>query len=330
MTEISAPITIHHEDPRERLAELAAGAWTFTAIGAALELGVPAQLREPTGAAALAAATDLPVPLAASLAEALVAGGLARRTDEGFEMTAEPPGPYARAEARAGLLQMAAFFDAATRGVPETGWTHTDERILEAQGTMSAGAIDTLERFVLPQMTGLQERLDSGRGVLLDVGAGVGAVTIALLRRHPRLRAVALEPHEAARRQAQRNVAKAGLVYRVEVRAGRIEDLDAEEAFDLVWLPGNFLGPELLPAALTAVRRALRPGGYVINASLGSAGDDQRAVAARLRAVLWAGDTVEPERVAEWLDDAGFSEIVLMPGLPNGLVPMRARRPPTG
>lgn len=51
-----------------------------------------------------------------------------------------------RAATRAGLLQMAAFFDASTRGVPDTGWTHADERILEAQGTMSAGAVDILER----------------------------------------------------------------------------------------------------------------------------------------------------------------------------------------
>lgn len=118
-------------------------------------------------------------------------------------------------------------------------------------------------------MPSLRERLDSSRAVLLDVGAGIGAVTIEHLRRRPRLSAVALEPREAARRQAERNVANAGLVSRIEVRAGRIEDLDAEQAFDLVWLPGNFLGPDLLPT----VHRALRPGGYVINASLGTPGE---------------------------------------------------------
>ncbi|WP_022930720.1 SAM-dependent methyltransferase [Patulibacter americanus] len=321
-------------DVRERLAALSAAAWTATAVGVAIELGVPARLREPTGAEALASGAGLPVPLAAALAEALVAAGLARRTDGGFvgapalvALTDGPAGRYVQAETRAGLLQMAAFFDAATRGAARTGWAHADERILDAQGTMSAGAIETLERDVLPWMTGLGKRLDSGRGAFLDVGAGVGAVTLELCRRHPALRAVALEPLDAARHLAERNVADAGLADRVHVRGTRIEDLDAHEEFDLVWLPGNFLGPDLLPGALATVHRALRPGGYVVNASLGSAGDDEGAVTARLRAILWAGDTVEPERVAGWMKEAGFCEVVLMPRQPNGLVPMRARKP---
>jgi len=322
------------EDVRERLAELSAGAWTATAVGVALELGLPARMREPIGAEALASGAGLSVPLAAALAEALVAAGLARRSGERFVGAPElvalmdgPGGRFVRAETRAGLLQMAAFFDAATRGAAATGWTHADERILDAQGTMSGGAIGQLEQHVLPQMTGLRARLDSGRGVFLDVGAGVGAVTIELCRRHPALRAVALEPLPAARELAERNVADAGMADRVEVRGERIEELRAVEEFDLVWLPGNFLGPELLPGALATVFRALRPGGYVVNASLGSAGDDARSVTARLRAVLWAGETVEPERVAEWMEQAGFCEVVLMPRQPNGLVPMRARKP---
>jgi predicted O-methyltransferase YrrM len=321
-------------DVRERLAELSAAGWTATAVGVALELGLPARLREPTGAEALASGTGLPVPLAAALAEALVAAGLARRTDEGFvgapalvDLADGPAVRYVQAESRAGLLQMAAFFDAATRGAARTGWTHEDERILDAQGAMSAGAIESLEQHVLPHMTGLRKRLDSGHGVLLDVGAGVGAVTLELCRRHPALRAVALKPLEAARRLAERNVADAGLADRVHVRGTPIEELDAHEEFDLVWLPGNFLGPDLLPGALSTVHRALRPGGYVVNASLGSAGDDPRSVAGRLRAVLWAGDTVEPQRVAGWMREAGFCEVVLMPRQPNGLVPMRARKP---
>lgn len=322
------------DDVRDRLASLSAGAWTAAAVGVALELGLPARMREPVGAEALASGTGLSVPLAAALAEALVAAGLASRTASGFvavpEFVALADGPAARlvrAESRAGLLQLTAFYDAATRTSLTAGWTHSDERILDAQGTMSGGAVEHLERHVLPHMTGLRARLDSGRGAFLDVGAGVGAVTIELCRRHPELRAVALEPLEAARDLAARNVVDAGLSARVDLRADRIEDLDAEEEFDLVWLPGNFLGPDLLPRALAVVHRALGPGGYVINASLGSPGDDQRAATARLRAVLWAGDTVEPERVGQWMEDAGFCDVTLMPPQPNGLVPMRARKP---
>ncbi len=69
---------------RDRLAELSASAWTYAAIGAAVELGLPASMREPSEAPLLAEAAGVSVPLATSLAEALVAGGLAQRTDRGF------------------------------------------------------------------------------------------------------------------------------------------------------------------------------------------------------------------------------------------------------
>jgi SAM-dependent methyltransferase len=318
---------------RDRLADLSAAAWTCTAVGVAVELGVPALMREPSTPESLAAATGVPVALATSLAEALVAGGLAERTDVGFvaapgltTLAGGPSREVVRADLRSALLQMEAFFDAATRGQAGTGWAHTDERILQAQGVMSAGAVEFLERSVFPGMAGMTERLDSGAGVFLDVGAGVAAVSIALCLRHPRLRAVALEPLEAPLELARRSVADAGLADRIEIRAGRIEDLEEHEAFDLVWLPGNFLGSAALPRALAVVREALRPGGYVLNACLGGGADDQRSAAARLRAVLWGGDTVAPEHVAGLLRQAGFEDVALMDRLPNGLVPMRGRR----
>ena len=214
-------------DVRDQLAGLSAAAWTYTAIGVAIELGLPGRLREPTDAAKLANAAGIPVPLATSLAEALVAG-----TDGGFvaepelaEMAAGPQAELLRADTRTGLLQMAALFDAATLGSIDTGWTHTDERILQAQGTMSAAAVDVLERHALPYMPGMLDRLDSGEGAFLDVGAGVAAVSIAFCRLHPLLRAVALEPFEPARRLAERNVADAGLADRLEVHDGRVEAL---------------------------------------------------------------------------------------------------------
>ena len=285
-------------DVRDRLGELSASAWTYTAIGAAIELGLPAVMREPSEAGSLAAAAGVSVPLATSLADALVAGGLAERTAAGFvaapglvELAVGGSQDVLRADLRSGLLQMAALFDEATRGHVRTGRAHTDERILQAQGVMSAGAVELLETRMFPTMTGMKERLDSGEAVFLDVGAGVAAVSIGLCLRYPGLRAVALEPQEAPRRLAQENVRDAGLADRVEIRAGRVEELEDQAAFDLVWLPGNFLGSDALPRAFAVAHRALRPAGHLLNACLGGGGDDHRSTAARLRAVLWGGDT---------------------------------------
>ncbi|MGZ6697468.1 MAG: hypothetical protein ACXVFL_17740 [Solirubrobacteraceae bacterium] len=107
---------------RDRLAELSAGAWLYTAVGVAVEAGMLPLLSEPRDPSQLAAATGLPEALAGALADALVATGLARRSGAG--VVAEPglaelagPGaaPVGCADLRTGLLQMAALFDAATR-----------------------------------------------------------------------------------------------------------------------------------------------------------------------------------------------------------------------
>lgn len=114
---------------------------------------------------------------------------------------------------------------------------------------------------------------------------------------------------------------------RIEIRDQLVQDLPEIDAFDVVWLPGPFLVPDVLPAALRAVYRALRPGGWHVNGTHGGGGDDLGSVSARLRAVLWGGDTITPERAANLLDQAGFTDVTRFPRLPTGLVPMRARRP---
>jgi hypothetical protein len=62
--------------------------------------------------------------VARTLAEALVAGGPAQRADDGFvgapgvvDAATGPAGRYQRADTRSGLLQLAALYDAATRGL---------------------------------------------------------------------------------------------------------------------------------------------------------------------------------------------------------------------
>lgn len=95
-----------------------------------------------------------------------------------------------RADLRSTLLQMTDLFAGARRATLSLqAWRHTDEEIPQAQGTMSAGAVDYLKLVLFPSVAGMLERLTSGTAAFLDVGTGVAAVSIELCRRFPHLRA---------------------------------------------------------------------------------------------------------------------------------------------
>jgi SAM-dependent methyltransferase len=313
----------------EDLADLSAGVWGVAVVTACAELGMLEALREPTGVEAVAAGARVPPRVAERLLDVLVALGFAERRGEAYVATEALAGrspALLAADGATTLLQAADVVRRAAAGeLSDDGWRHTDPAVLQAQGTMSAGAVPFLERFVFPAAAGIPERLEHG-AAFLDVGAGVGAVSIELCRRFPRLRAVGLEPADAPLALARANVAEAGLDSRVELRQLLIEDLEDVEAFDIAWLPLNFLPPAVVPVALERVYAALRPGGLLLLATLGGGGEDLRSAAARLRSVLWGGDALAPERVAELLGAAGFTDVAVLDRLPSSLVPLTARR----
>jgi precorrin-6B methylase 2 len=306
----------------EDLGQLAAGVWGVAVVTACAELGILDSLDGPARPDVVAARADVSPALAEGLLDVLVALGLAKRRDDGYlaapELAARSPA-FLAADGAAGILQAADLVRRAAAGsLGSDGWRHTDELVLQAQGTISAAAVPALAR-VIP------DELEAARS-FLDVGAGVGAISIELCRRYPELRAVGLEPADAPRALARANVEAAGLADRIELREQLIEEVEDVEAFDLVWLPLSFLPLEVVPAALARVHRAMRPGGLLLTGTHGGGGDDLAGAAARLRAVLWGGSPMPPSRVAELLAEAGFGDVAegRIPG--SSLVPLQARR----
>jgi hypothetical protein len=295
----------------EDLSRLAAGVWGVAAVTACAELGIVDALNEGRTVAADA--------VSERLLDVLVALGFAERSEGGYVGTpalAARPSSFLAADGASGVLQAADLVRRAATGTLSDGWEHADPLVLQAQGTMSAAAV--------PQLEGI---FPADASAFLDVGAGVGAISIALCQRYPSLRAVGLEPLDAARTLAARNVSAAGLSERIELREQRIEEIEDVEAFDVAWLPLSFLPARVLPTALIRVFRSLRPGGLLLTATHGGGGDDLPSTAARLRAVLWGGEPVPPADVESLLVSAGFVEVTAgrIPG--SSLVPMQARRP---
>jgi SAM-dependent methyltransferase len=296
-------------------------------VSIALEKGVIAAL--PGDALAVAQRTGLAPPLVARLLDVLVAVGLVEPDGDGYRAAEPLAGDRARgervaAEARSELLQAADLVKGGALDLE--GWRHEDPAILRAQGVSSAAAVPALAA-AFPSLGDLSQRMERPGATALDVGTGVAAIAIALCRRFPELRVVGLEPAKAPMAEARRNVVAAGMDRRIELRGQRVEDLTDEAAFDFAFLPMVFLSTETLRAALPAIHRALKPGGWVVTASLGAPGDGLAPALARLKATLWGSEALPPETVHALLDEAGYAEVRVF-DVPPGvtLVPVAARR----
>ena len=64
----------------------------------------------------------------------------------------------------------------------------------QALGDVSAGFPALLQRSIAPRLAGLAERLEAPGAAFLDIGVGVGALSVSMLREWPELRAVGIDP----------------------------------------------------------------------------------------------------------------------------------------
>jgi hypothetical protein len=326
----SAPVG--GRDVRQVVAELAGAAWTLAALAFALETGLVDAIGEPATAADVGRRIDLPVPLVGAVLDVIRTTGLVRR--EGQAYVAEPglvrclegpPRALLQAEIRSHQLQALHLAGSGRRRDVGLGWCHEDPEILQAQGIRSRGIVGAFVSQVFPQLPGLLEMLDGARPAFLDVGSGVGEIAIEMCRRFPTLRAVGIDPLEAAMALAEDNVRGAGLEDRIELRRGRVEDLDEDGVFDLAQVPIFFVPDAVLTKGLASVRTALKPGGWVVLQVLGLPGTELPPVL-RLMSVLFGGAGHSPEHASSMLTDAGYGDVVVFPPLPGPPVSYAAGR----
>jgi precorrin-6B methylase 2 len=220
------------------------------------------------------------------------------------------------------LLNARLLFDVAQAD----GWTYTDERLLQAAGDASAGFAALLRRTIAPALDSLAMRLEAPDACFLDIGCGVGGLSIGMAREWPRLRITGIDPWPAALDRAQCNVAAADLVERIALRRQFAEAIDDRDAFDLVWLPGAFLPQTAIVAALPRVLNALRPSGWLIMAHSKPADTPLADALVQLRAALFGGSALRAELLAARLREAGFQTVRALPSTPNATVAFIAGR----
>lgn len=286
---------------RATAARLSTSTEALAALGAALRLR----------ASGLEAAPEVQ----ACLDEVMAALGI----DQAIDSSSPDELSAALAPIRALLLQSVDFLTDPSRA---PGWAYTDAELLEGFGQSSAAFARVVGDVLEPALPGLEGALARPGAAFLDVGAGVAALSIAMCRLYPQLRAVGIDPWEVALGRARRNVVAAGLGERIELRRQRVEELDDQAAFDLVFLAGPFLGQQAVGPACERSLAALRPGGWVIFAMFG--GSDSLEVAlARLRTARSGGAVLAAPEVEDRLRAAGFADVRTLAaelGIPSQLV----------
>jgi SAM-dependent methyltransferase len=210
------------------------------------------------------------------------------------------------------------------RTVP--GWTSDDPDLLAAAGEVSAGFPSLMQR-IAPQLSDLQARLSSG-GSFLDVGVGVGALSIAMAQRWPSLRIVGIDNWAPSLALARRRVAGAGMEQRITLREQGLEHLPDVAAFDLIWIPSAFIPSEAVRAGLTRARRALRSGGWLLFATANAAAPPLDAALARLRTLEWGGHPWGEAEIRALLTEQGLVDLQSIAGAPGSSIAFHVGRAP--
>jgi SAM-dependent methyltransferase len=318
------------------LEQLSNAAWLHAAVATALELGLLELLAKPIPPEELASRCGADPELVDDLVAALVELGAVERQDglltpaPSFQLLLSPAvAPVVRAAIRGDHLQTRSLLTRVREGGDPVGWRLEDPVALTAQGE-TAGLIGLLVEALLPGLEGLGERMQRPEARILDVGAGVGVVSAELCRLWPAATTVGLEPHRVARELGRSRIAAAGLDGRVELRAGRLEELGDLSAYDLAFVPQPFLPASALEAGLPRVQRALRPGGWLLVLIDDLPADEPLTAAARrFRARVWGGGATSPEELGPALGAAGF-EAVRASGPIGSFRAVCARRPVLG
>jgi 2-polyprenyl-3-methyl-5-hydroxy-6-metoxy-1,4-benzoquinol methylase len=309
--------------------DLATSTLTLANLGVLLESGLAEALREPRTLDELAA--QFPVfgraHLEHVLALAAVVGVVGVEADRyrlapGVLPVTQPPMRTSfLGDIRSMLMQPVAYLDAAAHRRPSAGWRHTDPVMLQAQGDASASFPGLFKQMIVPQLGDVGERLAKRGGRFLDIGVGVGALSIAMCRVWPEVRCVGIDVIDTPLALARDNVAKAGLADRIELRKTAIEELVDRDGFDLAWLPSFFIPPPALSGAARKLHAAMRPGGWVIVATLSPTGATRACATSRVLADLWGGGTLATADAEALLVEAGFTAVRTLPGPPGaGLI----------
>ena len=265
--------------PRERILELANGAWTTQVLGTACELGLPDRLCEaPCAAATLAAATGADADALHRLLRAMAALGLCREEPDGrFAVTQDGAllatgrpdslGTWSRMSARRMWANWSELAQSVRTGASARSRREPSDDFTFLERDAGAAAEFNRAMVDLSRPVGLSaaRELDwSGVRRVVDVGGGAGIVAAMILAHHHGMRGVVFDlPHAVA---AARELLEAcGVADRCTIETGSFFDAvpAGADAYVLKSVLHNW-GDEHAAAILRRCALAMAPEGRIV------------------------------------------------------------------
>lgn len=323
---------------QERVQGWIGGAWALALLHAAAQAGLLEALRAPRSAEQIAALTGLDAGRVRLACQALEAHGAVRRADAAYVLApdllvlAAPDAAMPLADLLGAALTLTQQLGAAL----ERAESYTGLPAEAVQAIARGEGGDAHSPRWLEQLAEIAQALpalgalwaDGARHI--ELGCGAGGTLLGLLRLYPALRAVGVEINSAVLDETRRRAEALGLAGRLELRHTDARLLDEPAAYDTAFWGHLYFPSASRPAVLAALRRALRPGGYLLLPLFRTV--DQAHLATplgrkhsllELLAASWGITTLgEPELCAE-LEAAGFEVVSRMRTRESGLLIVR-------
>ena len=243
----------------------------------------------------------------------VAAGAIARVRDETFQLAVDDP-MYSNPEALANWAQYLLRRALQHATDQNMAWASEDPETILSFGRASGRGADIIADLLLPQLPAVAATFAAGRASFLDVGVGVGAISIRLVERFPGTRVVGLDVLPDVLNLAKAEVAHSGVSGSIELRLQSVADLCDQDQYDLAWFPQPFIPRSAFLGGIHNVFRALKPGGAMI---LPVAIPAQGSEFARARAVhsacLAGGSAITGSELVEILHAAGLVDLAEHP-----------------
>ncbi|TIV94317.1 MAG: class I SAM-dependent methyltransferase, partial [Mesorhizobium sp.] len=209
---------------------------------------------------------------------------------------------------------------------PSAGAQTMEAILRQALGDVSTGFPALLKRSIAPQLAGLPERLETPGAAFLDIGVGVGALSVSML--WPGLRAVGIDPSPEAIAQAHANVRAAGLADRIALHTGLAQEVTLDEMFDLAFVPSAFIPEAHVRAIVPRCQAALKTGGWLLLAMINPGPDALGEALAGFRTTMWGGTVFEKGAAQALVEHCGYVDTRLLSGPAGAPVAFVAGRKP--